>query len=107
MELKFVKAKKCPICGCDIVVKEYVETDIEGKNINVHTNGGLWEHRVFLCGADMEYIPNFLRESLGGQCRNDSVYLENLRKEKEDKEKLLDFCKKNNISPFKYLSMYY
>lgn len=97
MELKHIKTNKCPICGCTDVVSESVETDTFNR-IKVHCNGTRWEHRKFLCGKEICYEPNFSRESVHGNCINDPTYLAFLKKQKEDKDKLLSFCEENGIS---------
>lgn len=86
MELKFVKTTKCPVCGCDIVVRESVETDYNNTAIRQHCNGGLWEHREFLCGYIASYVPNFYaehtHESTMMRCRNNPKVIE-LNKKRE------------------------
>lgn len=96
MKLKFIKTKKCPICGCTTVVQEYVETEDYSK-IRVHCDGAQWEHRIFLCGKEISFSPNFNMETFEGTCHNDPDYLKQCQKWKEDKEKLLNFCKDNEL----------
>lgn len=100
MELRNIKTNKCPICGCTDVVSESVEIDTFSKinKIKVHCNGTRWEHRRFLCGKEICYEPNFSSESIHGNCMNDPEYQAFLKKQKEDKEKLLSFCEKSGIS---------
>lgn len=95
MELINITTNKCPICGCDIIVNEYVETF--NNSIRVHSNGTRWEHRNFLCGTEISYIPNFNKECLSGKCVNDKQYINYLKKVSEDKDKLLAYCKDNDI----------
>ena len=97
LELINIKTDKCPICGCTEVVSESVETDIFNR-IRVHCDGSFWEHRKFLCGTEICYEPNFGKEFLHGNCVNDPEYQDFLKKQKEDKEKLLSFCEENGIS---------
>lgn len=97
MELRNIKTNKCPICGCTDVVSESVEIDTFHR-IKVHCNGTRWEHRKFLCGKEIRYEPNFSNESVHGNCINDQTYQALLKKQKEDKEKLLSFCEENGIS---------
>lgn len=66
MELKYVKTKKCPICGCTEVVSESVNT-FQHK-ISVHCNGTEWETREFACGYAVQYVPNFKAEQEVSQC---------------------------------------
>lgn len=74
MKLNFIETDKCPICGCDIVIEESIETETGRMGIRVHTNGGRWEHRKFLCGKEIIYCPNFRREELKGNCKRAPIY---------------------------------
>lgn len=95
MDLRNITTTCCPICGCKEIVEEKVDYDNFG--IRVHCNKTRWEHRRFLCGTQIDFEPNFNKEYTRGNCKNDPVYQEKLKKEKEDKEKLLNYCKENNI----------
>lgn len=95
MNLKFIKTNVCPKCGCNIVVRESVQNN--GKEVLTHCNGTKWESRQFLCGLEINYEPNFSRESMRGVCRNDMEYKKQLQKIEDDKEKVSKFCKENNI----------
>ena len=97
MNLKFIKTDRCPICGCSIVKWEWIESDIDGKSLLTHAYGGQWEHRKFLCGKEIVYIPNFSSEQLKGNCVNDPVYIAHLQKIKNDKIKLKKFCEDKDI----------
>ena len=97
MELRNIKTNKCPICGCTEIVKESVEIDSQRQKIRTHCNGGRWEYRKFLCGKEICYEPNYSMESVHGDCINDPTYLDLLKKQKEDKEKILSFCEENEI----------
>lgn len=100
--LNYIKTVTCPICGCTEIIKEYVEATIyQNPEVNQHTNGTRWEHREFLCGYKVEYIPNFLREftSENSQCFYDPEVIKRKQKEKEDKENLVSLLEKHNISP--------
>lgn len=96
MELQNIKTIKCPICGCTDIISESLEIDTFGQ-IKIHCNGTRWEHRKFLCGKEIRYEPNFTKESLHGNCKNDPEYLALVQKRKEDKEKLLSFLEENDI----------
>lgn len=96
MELRNIKTNKCPICGCTDIINESVEVNMF-KEIKTHCNGTRWEHRKFLCGKEISYEPNFTRESVHGNCMNDPTHLAFLKKQKEDKDKLLSFCEENGI----------
>ena len=62
MHLIHIKDKSCPICGCSTIIKELIETC--NDKIRTHCNGERWEHRTFLCGQEITYIPNFGRIEL-------------------------------------------
>lgn len=97
MNLKFIQTDRCPVCGCSIVKAEWIEHDIDEKSLLTHCNGGQWEHRKFLCGKEVVYIPNFRSEQLKGNCENDPVYIAHLQKIKDDKIKLKKFCEDEDI----------
>lgn len=98
MNLNYIKTNKCPVCGCTEVIEESVETDCVTEGIRVHSNGGSWEHRTFLCGMEIRYIPNFRSETMAGRCKNDPAYLEFMAKYKKDKERLIPLCEDNDIN---------
>lgn len=99
MELKHIQTKKCPICGCNEVVGEYIETcHYKANTIKTHTNGGRWEHKRFLCGKEIIYDPNYRKEYTKGNCDNDPEYIALIRKQKEEKDKIYTFCEENGIS---------
>lgn len=95
MKLQDIKTNKCPICGCDTVVGEYV--DFNEYEIKVHTNGSRWEHRRFLCGIEICFDPNFDKEYTKGECKNNPEYLKMLQKQEDDKKRLVEFCETNDI----------
>ena len=45
MELASIKTEKCPVCGCDAVIQEWVDTNFDNTKIRKHCNGRHWEHR--------------------------------------------------------------
>lgn len=102
MNLKYITTKACPICGCTEVIHESVESwNYSGKNtIREHASGGRWEHRHFLCGKKIHYIPNFRKEEFDGRCENDPEVIALLKKNEEDQKKLKEFMKENNINPW-------
>lgn len=91
MDLRFIKTKVCPHCGCNVVISESVEADAFGKNILTHCNGGRWETRTFLCGYSVRYIPNFLEEEESGECRFSREYIERRKKRNKAEEALRMF----------------
>ena len=82
MKLLFVKTDRCPVCGCDVVIREDIEsTTIGGKTgIREHSNGGRWETRTFACGYRVGYSPNYMREEAEGKCSCDPDLVEQKRK---------------------------
>ena len=71
VDIDFIKTTSCPICGCQTVVTESVETEVGGQRIRKHVNGAKWEMREFACGYRVSYIPNYLREEVTHGCAND------------------------------------
>ena len=83
MNLRSVKTNKCPICGCDTVIAEYIDTTFDNTEVLEHCNGGRWEHRKFLCGYQVLYVPNFSREETTGNCRYDPQLIAQERMRRE------------------------
>jgi len=88
MELKHIKETSCPVCGCAIVIRESIEV-FDGK-IRAHANGKRWEHRQFLCGQELQYIPNFGRTEVDiyNICKNNETY-KTMEKNREEAKKEL------------------
>lgn len=80
--LKYVKTTKCPICGCEEIVREEVGT-MNGQ-ISYHCNGTRWETRGFACGYIVRYVPNFCAEEVVGKC------LKTKEKENNEHNKIID-----------------
>lgn len=89
MELTSIKTEKCPVCGCDTVIREWVDTDFDNTKIREHCNGHHWEHRKFLCGYQIGYIPNFMAEEKEHDCQQDPE----LVKREEKRGKLIEAIK--------------
>lgn len=88
MNLEFISTDSCPICGCQEVVGEKVDTFAIRNGVPKiceHAHGGKWEHRDFLCGVRISYSPNGGREELSGRCKNDPL----LKARDENREKVL------------------
>ena len=96
MNLNFIKTEICPKCGCNVIVEESIET--YNYNIKVHTNGGRWEHRKFLCGTEVCYVPNFRKEEIRGTCIRDPIYLQEVKEKNEKKKKVIEFMHSINYS---------
>lgn len=92
MELKFIKTKECPHCGCKTVVSESLECDSRSSEVRTHVNGQRFEQRAFLCGHAVQWSPNFEREEtrpLFGECKRSKDFKEKENKRKAAAEKLL------------------
>ena len=88
MKLQFIKTDKCPVCGCDTVVSEHVETEFNSAKIRTHCSGGRWEYRKFACGYETHYCPNFFKEQKNRSCASDPKIIERDKKRKEAKSAL-------------------
>lgn len=92
--LNYVKTSKCPVCGCNIVISETIDTEIGQERVLEHCHGGRWETRNFICGMTIKYIPNFSREQYDEMsCKNNPKFVElKLRKTKmyEDTETFIN-----------------
>ena len=62
MKLNFIETDRCPICGCNIVIKESVETEFNSTKIREHASGGRWEYRQFACGCERDAFEDELEE---------------------------------------------
>lgn len=100
--LKNVNTIKCPICGCNEIVNESVKVvNYTGKSsVWEHCNGGRQETRKFLCGYQVTYQPNFKKEIRDKEyeCENDEEFIARKQKEEDDKNRVLDILKKEDIS---------
>lgn len=97
MNLTFIKTTKCPICGCDVVIRESVDTEYNSSKIRKHVMGGMWEHRQFACGYGISYCPNFRREEIEYDCLFDPEKLEIERKRDDAKNALYDVIEKLSV----------
>ena len=66
MELRYIKTKQCPDCGCTDIVAE--ELDTLYHQISEHSCGQRWETRRFACGYAVKYTPNFHAEEQESEC---------------------------------------
>lgn len=98
MELQNLKTLQCPVCGCTTIIKESVDiSTFNRREVLKHTNGEMYEHRQFLCGMELKYSPNFKEEVVVKECTEDPIVIARIQKEKEDKEKVLQFLSEHNI----------
>ncbi len=82
VEIKNLTATKCPVCQCDTIVAESLKVSFNHTSILTHTNGERWETRTFLCGASVEYIPNYGGHTQTAKCHRDPVEIEKDEKRK-------------------------
>lgn len=99
MKLKYITTNKCPTCGTDIIIEERIEKDIASFQIRVHTNGECWEHRRFVCGQEIGYIPNCQTEELSkfNVCTNNNEYKNKIRKQKEANAQMIHFVESLDV----------
>lgn len=89
MELKYIRQKCCPICSSQ-VVREYASP-------NFHTNGEREESRLFSCGHEIVYSPNFKKCRTEKPCPKDKTVLDRKRKKEEAGRKLYKYMKKMDL----------
>jgi len=91
MILRNIKSLECPICGCSTIIKE--EIDVFCGKVSVHCNGQRWERRTFLCGQEINWIPNFEREEIHKYniCTFNDAYKDKQRKILASKKAVKDF----------------
>ena len=82
-----LKSTQCPACSCDVIVIEELEKSHNNKILQ-HCNGQRWEKRSFLCGTRIEWIPNFSREEVKGECLNSLSVKEKIKKQEEIRAKI-------------------
>ena len=87
VNIKFIRTAACPVCGCETVAEESIETDRTASNLlREHCNGSRWEHRKFACGFHTAYIPNYGQEQTLSKCAFDPEE-EKRRKQQADAKK--------------------
>lgn len=92
MKFQHLKTERCPHCGSEAVGDFYeVSVYLKPPQINVHVNGQRWETRKFLCGLQIQWVPNFTREveSEYHACQNSAVVIKKNKKRAELAERLL------------------
>ncbi len=87
MLLTKIKEEFCPICGSD---------PIQENKKNRHTNGHWNESRVFSCGLEISFSPNFMKaeRSKYRVCSKDPVEIAKKEKIKQAAKKLIAYIKK-------------
>jgi hypothetical protein len=90
MHLEDIKDEVCPICGSEAIYEQ--------KKLK-HSNGHWNESRRFACGAQIDFIPNFMRSELSKlyQCKNDPDYIEMLSKRKKAKKSLQSYIEELDV----------
>lgn len=92
MNLTHVKTNACPVCSETRVVSESVKTSSLDRNeILEHAHGGKWERREFLCGYEVEYVPNYREDEKKSPCRRDPIVAERKAKRQIALDKTLAF----------------
>ncbi len=79
MELENIKEQTCPDCGATVV---------EERRNCPHTNGYWNEYRVFGCGKELHFSPNFMRVVHNRECRRTSKYITRHKREQRFKRKI-------------------
>lgn len=62
-----IKDDSCPDCGCRKITSE--------SSSHQHCNGDWNEHRVFDCGKNLHYSPNFSQVREESPCTKSAAYL--------------------------------
>ena len=82
--LRYVKTNQCPICGCNTIINENIQTEIDRESLLEHCHGGRWETRDFICGMTIKYEPNFSNEQYDRlSCRKNPEKIELIKKKTE------------------------
>lgn len=79
MELKEIKEQTCPDCGAEVQ---------EERRNCLHTNGYWNEFRLFHCGKELHFSPNFMRVAQSRECRRTPKFIERNKREKRFKRKV-------------------
>lgn len=82
VKIDFIKTEVCPVCGCQTVISESVETEFGGVNVRHHSNGAKWEYREFACGYKVHFCPNFMKEEVLRKCHFDPDEAEKRERQK-------------------------
>jgi hypothetical protein len=99
--LRDIRTIACPKCGCFQIIKEYV--DVSNGKILQHVNGSRWEHRIFLCGQEISYIPNFRDEEISeiNVCTHNHEYIQRKNLEERELNKLKMYIDTLELNPNK------
>lgn len=79
MELKNIEEHICPDCGAGTK---------EERKVCQHVNGHWNEHRVFHCGKELHFSPNFMRVVHEGECQRTPKYIARHKREQRFKRKI-------------------
>ncbi len=79
MKLQHIKEENCPECGAEVS---------EERRNSPHTNGYWNEYRVFHCGKELHFSPNFIRVVDNRECQRTPKFLERSKREKRFKRKV-------------------
>jgi len=90
--LKFVTTAACPHCECEEVVKEEIGISSypyhQSREIRYHTNGTRWENRQFLCGYELQFVPNYKAEQERHPCTEIKEYRAREKRKDEIRRKI-------------------
>lgn len=81
-----IKDDSCPDCGCRKITSE--------SSSHQHCNGDWNEHRVFDCGKNLHYSPNFGDVREESPCTKSAAYLEQRRLRQEGVSKTVIFIER-------------
>jgi predicted RNA-binding Zn-ribbon protein involved in translation (DUF1610 family) len=104
MKLQHIKAEACPDCGA-VAIRETKD--------HQHCNGDWNESRMFKCGAELVYSPNFREVSQTRQCPENPEYKGFKLAREEAKTKVIKYIhkqtcdekfKKNMVSALDYVN---
>lgn len=86
MIIQNINTEECPECGAG--VREEIKRD---QHSNSHWN----EHRIFKCGLELHFSPNFMKILNPKPCKNSEKYLDQKNKDLDFIDKTEDETRKN------------
>lgn len=93
MNLKHIKETKCPHCGARVTVE---------KQRDKHCNGHWNESRIFACGCELAYTPNYKSTREVSECTQCDMYKSREKIRKKAIERLCGYISKMRVdSDFK------
>jgi hypothetical protein len=86
MKLHHLKGEVCPDCGARVKTEEQTSQ---------HCNGEWFERRLYLCGAEQRWIPNFSRMQWSAPCPNSPEQLAEKQRLNMEAQKLVNYIRKS------------